>query len=59
MQQLRQRPYHLINGALNITRGTRLAWQERKAASFIASPLYCGYDLGDAARDGSAAGQGG
>jgi hypothetical protein len=53
MQQLRQRPYHLINGALNITRGSHLAWQERKAASFMASPLYCGYDLGDAARTGS------
>ncbi len=53
MKQLRQRPYHLVNGALNITRGTRLAWQERKAASFIASPLYCGYDLGDDTRAGS------
>jgi hypothetical protein len=53
MKRLRQRPYHLVNGALNITRGTRLAWQERKAASFIASPLYCGYDLGNDPRAGS------
>ena len=53
MKQLQQRPYHLVNGALNITRGARLAWQERKAASFIASPLYCGYDLGDDTRAGS------
>lgn len=40
-----QRPYHLINTALNLTRATNLAWQERKAASFFISPLYCGYDL--------------
>ena len=47
MKDLRQRPYHLVNAALNITRGTRLAWQERKAASFVASPLFCGYELQD------------
>jgi hypothetical protein len=41
-----QRPYHLINTAINITTGERLAWQERKAASFVFSPLFCGYDLG-------------
>lgn len=40
-----QRPLHLINTALNITQGKNLAWQERKAASFIFSPLYCGYAL--------------
>ena len=50
MKDLRQRPYHLVNAALNITRGTRLAWQERKAASFVASPLFCGYELKDADR---------
>ena len=45
--QLRKngRPYHLINAALNIVQGRRLAWQERKAASFLFSPLYCGYSL--------------
>ncbi len=37
-------PYLIVNGALNYTHGRRLAWQERKAASFIFSPLYCGYD---------------
>jgi hypothetical protein len=31
---------------MNITTGERLAWQERKAASFVFSPLFCGYDLG-------------
>ena len=50
LKSLRHRPYHLINGAMNITKGTRLAWQERKAASFIASPLFCGYELKDDAR---------
>ena len=40
-----KRPYHLINAALNIVQGRRLAWQERKAASFLFSPLYCGYSL--------------
>jgi hypothetical protein len=46
MMDLAQRPYHLVNTAMNITAGKRLAWQERKAASFVFSPLYCGYDLG-------------
>jgi hypothetical protein len=39
-------PYPLFCTALNLTRGQDLAWQERKAASFVFSPLYCGYDVG-------------
>jgi hypothetical protein len=39
-------PYPLFCTALNLTRGEDLAWQERKAASFVFSPLYCGYDVG-------------
>ena len=45
------RPYPLINCALNITHDPvagatdRLGWQERKAASFLFSPLHCGYRL--------------
>jgi hypothetical protein len=35
-------PFHLINTALNLTEGDELAWQERKAESFVLSPLYCG-----------------
>ena len=35
-------PYHLINTAMNLAAGKELAWQERKAESFILSPLYCG-----------------
>jgi hypothetical protein len=36
---------------MNLSQGKNLAWQERKAASFALSPLYCGFtfsrDLGD------------
>jgi len=39
-------PYPIFCTALNLTRGEDLAWQERKAASFVFSPLYCGYDVG-------------
>lgn len=37
-------PYPLWCTSLNLTRGEDLAWQERKAASFIYSPLFCGWD---------------
>jgi len=37
-------PYPILNGALNLAGGSALAWQERKAASFIFTPRYCGYD---------------
>ncbi len=40
-----QRPYPLINTALNIARSKNLAWQERKAASFLFTPEFCGYSL--------------
>jgi hypothetical protein len=39
------RPYHLINAACNLTAGRELAWQERQAANFVLSPLYCGHGL--------------
>jgi len=48
-----QRPYHIINAALNLTRASNLAWQERKAASFAIAPLFCGYDLEPGARSGN------
>ena len=35
-------PYLLINAALNIVHVNNLAWQERKAESFVFTPLYCG-----------------
>lgn len=40
-----QRPYHILNTTLNITSGENLAWQQRKAASFFFSPLFCGFLL--------------
>ncbi len=41
------RPLHVVNAALNVMKGARLAWQERKAESFTFSPLHSGnYWLG-------------
>ena len=37
-------PCLIVNGTLNFTHGERLAWQERKAASFVFTPRYCGFD---------------
>jgi hypothetical protein len=39
-----QRPYHIINTALNLVKGKELAWQTRKAASFVFTPKFCGYE---------------
>jgi len=39
------RPLHLIGAALNLVHGTRLGWQERKAASFVFTPYYSGFAL--------------
>ncbi len=38
------KPFHIVNMALNLVSGKRLAWQQRKAASFTASALHCGND---------------
>jgi hypothetical protein len=51
-----QRPYHIINTSLNMTSGENLAWQQRKAASFFFSPLYCGFHLPRAVETGEYAG---
>jgi hypothetical protein len=37
------RPFHVVNMALNLVSGKRLAWQQRKAESFTATALHCGY----------------
>lgn len=37
-----QKPLHVLNIAINLVRGENLAWQQRKAQSFSASPLFCG-----------------
>ncbi|MGE3177372.1 MAG: patatin-like phospholipase family protein, partial [Vicinamibacterales bacterium] len=43
-QTARIRPYPLFNVALNLVGGRNLAWQQRKAASFVFSPEYCGFE---------------
>ena len=46
------RLFHVVNMALNLVRGDNLAWQQRKAQSFTATPLHCGSgDLRDAGGD--------
>jgi hypothetical protein len=45
LQDLPARPYHIVNTTLNISAGKNLAWQQRKAASFFFSPLYCGFEF--------------
>ena len=35
-------PQLIINTALNLLAGDELAWQERRAASFVLTPEYCG-----------------
>ena len=35
-------PFQVVNIALNVVNSKRLAWQERKAVSFTATPLHCG-----------------
>jgi hypothetical protein len=37
-------PYPIVNAALNLAKGSKLAWQERKAASFSFTPQYSGYE---------------
>jgi hypothetical protein len=36
------KPLHVVNVALNLVGGKKLAWQQRKAESFTFSPLHCG-----------------
>jgi hypothetical protein len=38
-------PYPIVNVALNLTKGRELAWQERKAESFVFTPQFSGYEL--------------
>ncbi len=40
--QTGQRLFPVINMTMNVTAGARGAWAERKGASFIATPLFCG-----------------
>ena len=36
-------PYPILNAALNLVSGEELAWQQRKAESFVFTPLFSGY----------------
>ena len=50
----RRRLLPVVNVALNLVHGSKLAWQERKAASFTVSPLHCGsYTVGYRKTDAS------
>ena len=40
-----QRPYHIVNTSLNLVSGEELAWQTRKAASFVFTPRFCGFEM--------------
>lgn len=40
----RCRPYPIFNAAINLVGGSNLAWQQRKAASFVFTPDACGYE---------------
>ncbi len=37
-------PYPILNATLNLVRGEELGWQKRKAAPFVFTPLFCGWD---------------
>jgi hypothetical protein len=43
-KNLPPRPFHVVNMTLNLARSRRdeLDWQERKGASFTATPIHCG-----------------
>jgi hypothetical protein len=43
----RIRPYPIFNASINLVAGKNLAWQERKAASFVFTPEYCGFEYRD------------
>ncbi|HVR66823.1 MAG TPA: patatin-like phospholipase family protein [Verrucomicrobiae bacterium] len=40
-------PLHIVNMAVNLVSDKMLGWQQRKAASFTASPLHAGSDILD------------
>lgn len=52
---------HVVNAAVNMVKpaGGRLQWQQRMAASFIMTPLYCGSDALGYARTGVYGARGG
>jgi len=49
-----QRPYHIVNAALNLVNGKELAWQTRKAAAFTFTPAFCGFEMPSMGASGKA-----
>jgi hypothetical protein len=49
-------PYPVLNTALNLVHGDELAWQTRKAASLVLTPLFCGYEFPPSNGDGGSRG---
>ena len=47
LSEVTRRPYPIVNASLNLVHGKRLAWQERKATSFVLTPEYCGFYRSD------------
>src|SRR5213594_189241 len=47
LHDLPRRPYAILNATLNLVHGKTLAWQERKATSFVFTPEYCGFYRSD------------
>ncbi|GBL44748.1 Bll2701 protein [Sulfuriferula multivorans] len=45
LADLVQRPYPIFNTAINLVKGSDLAWQQRKAAAFSFTPSHCGFSL--------------
>ncbi len=52
-----QGPYLIINTTLNATQVTDLDRQDRKAESFVFTPLFCGFDISRTRSVGSLAGK--
>jgi hypothetical protein len=48
-----QGPFPIFCATVNLSFGEDLAYQERKAASFAFTPLFCGYDTGWTAGNGA------
>lgn len=42
---LNQRPFPIVNAAMNLNGGEDLAWQTRRAASFAFTPRYTGFEF--------------
>ncbi|HWR77295.1 MAG TPA: patatin-like phospholipase family protein [Thiobacillus sp.] len=47
----KQRPFPIVNAAMNLNGGENLAWQTRRAASFVFTPCYTGFEFWDSEGD--------